>query len=234
MTNAGPCRVADPYTLLEQYLSGDSSPLHSSGVDRLLAPKKCEVCGASVFEDSRNGLSQYCQRHGYIIARVQDLMEERDPMEGEARVILAQAEAEANKLFAVMADDDPQLNGLASASRESHARSLDPSHTRLRQELKDERQPRRNVVRINKGTVGTVLAILAVGVVMPLLGLNLFLSSQGSRTLELWPLPGFLGGVGLWQGTQAELFLVPIIALLLVVVGIGWVLIEKDDGRREN
>ncbi len=234
MSNTRPSQTEDPYALLEQYLSGISSHSQSSGVDQPLAPKKCEICGASVFEDSRNGLSHYCPRHGYIIARVQDLMEDRDPAKGETRMILAQAEAEADKMFGVKADDHQKLNGEVSARRESRTRSLNPPDTRPRQELKDERQPRRPATRINKGTVGTVLAILVVGVVIPLLGLNLFLSSAGMRTLELWPLPGFLAGEALLQGPQAELLLVPILAPLLIIVGIGWVLIERDYGRREN
>ena len=234
MSDTRPYQTEDPYALLEQYLSGISPQSQSSGVDQPLAPKKCQLCGASVFEDSRNGLSHYCPRHGYIIARVQGLMEERDPTKGETRMILAQAEAEADKIFGIKADDHRKLNGEVSARRESRTRSLSAPDTRRRQELKDERQPRRPVIRINKGTVGTVLAILVVGVVIPLLGLNLFLSSAGMRTLELWPLPGFLAGVALLQGPQAEMLLVPILALLLIVVGIGWVLIGRDDGRRVN
>ncbi len=234
MSDTRPYQTEDPYALLEQYLSGISPQSQSSGVDQPLAPKKCQLCGASVFEDSRNELSHYCPRHGYIIARVQGLMEERDPTKGETRMILAQAEAEADKMFGIKADDNRKLNGEVSARRESGTRSLSAPDTRRRQELKDERQPRRPATRINKGTVGTVLAILVVGVVIPLLGLNLFLSSAGMRTLELWPSPGFLAGVALLQGPQAELLLVPILAPLLIVVGIGWVLIERDDGRREN
>ncbi len=234
MSDTRPYQTEDPYTRLEQYLSGISSQSQSSGVDQPLAPKKCQLCGASVFEDSRNGLSHYCPRHGYIIARVQGLMEDRDPSKGETRTILEQAEAEADKMFGRKADDHRKLNGEVSARRESRTRSLSAPDTRRRQELKDERQPRRPVIRINKGTVGTVLAILVVGVVIPLLGLNLFLSSAGMRTLELWPSPGFLAGVALLQGPQAELLLVPILALLLIVVGIGWVLIDRDDGRRVN
>ncbi len=234
MSDTRPYQTEDPYALLEQYLSGISPQSQSSGVDQPIAPKKCQLCGASVFEDSRNELSHYCPRHGYIIARVQGLMEERDPTEGETRMILAQAEAEADKMFGIKADDNRKLNGEVSARRESGTRSLNPPDTNRRQELKDERQPRRPVIRINKGTVGTVLAILVVGVVIPLLGLNLFLSSAGMRTLELWPSPGFLAGVALLQGPQAELLLVPILALLLIVVGIGWVLIDRDDGRRVN
>ncbi len=234
MSDTRPYQTEDPYALLEQYLSGISPQSQSSGVDQPIAPKKCQLCGASVFEDSRNELSHYCPRHGHIIARVQGLMEDKDPTEGETRMILAQAEAEADKIFGIKADDNRKLNGEVSARRESGTRSLNPPDTNRRQELKDERQPRRPVIRINKGTVGTVLAILVVGVVIPLLGLNLFLSSAGMRTLELSPLPGFLAGVALLQGPQAELLLVPILALLLIVVGIGWVLIDRDDGRRVN
>ncbi len=234
MSDTRPYQTEDPYALLEQYLSGISPQSQSSGVDQPLAPKKCELCGASVFEDSRNELSHYCPRHGHIIARVQGLMEDKDPTEGETRMILAQAEAEADKIFGIKADDHRKLNGEVSARRESRTRSLSAPDTTRRQELKDERQPRRPAIRINKGTVGTVLAILVVGVVIPLLGLNLFLSSAGMRTLELWPSPGFLAGVALLQGPQAELLLVPILALLLIVVGIGWVLIDRDDGRRVN
>ena len=177
MSDTRPYQTEDPYALLEQYLSGIFPQSQSSGVDQPIAPKKCELCGASVFEDSRNGLSHYCPRHGHIIARVQGLMEDKDPTEGETRMILAQAEAEADKMFGVKADDHRELNGEVSTRRESRTRSLSAPDTRRRQELKYERQPRSPAIRINKGTVGTVLAILVVGVVIPLLGLNLFLSS---------------------------------------------------------
>ncbi len=73
---------------------------------------------------------------------------------------------------------------------------------------------------VDKGDILTVLGVLVVGVLIPVLGLNIFLSSVGMRPYQLWPSPGSLAGITL--NSQLDVFLIPFLVLLLIVVGVRW------------
>jgi len=59
----------------------------------------CRICGTTVVDLSSRGLPSYCRRHHYVMARVLELVGNRDRANADAQQYFKQAETEASRIF---------------------------------------------------------------------------------------------------------------------------------------
>jgi len=59
----------------------------------------CRICGTTVVDLSSMGLPSYCRRHHYVMARVLELVGNRDRISTDTQQYFKQAEAEASRIF---------------------------------------------------------------------------------------------------------------------------------------
>ncbi len=68
----------------------------------------CEICGSPAMEGIPKGLPPYCQRHVFIIARIIELIGDKEWTGDETRQFVAQAESEAEKVLGGQGQDQHQ------------------------------------------------------------------------------------------------------------------------------
>ena len=59
----------------------------------------CRICGTTVVDLSSMGLPSYCRRHHYVMARVLELVGNRDRINADTQQCFNRAEAEASRIF---------------------------------------------------------------------------------------------------------------------------------------
>jgi len=59
----------------------------------------CKICGTTVVDLFSRGLPSYCRRHHYVMARVLELVGNRDRISADTQQYFKQAEAEASRIF---------------------------------------------------------------------------------------------------------------------------------------